>query len=166
MDYNPWSEKDWSIKSNKTAFSLCNQVLRCVRELGGRCCIFPFKILPIFSRWRGRRKASPVLVLYSSSVGPLCCAQNGILQNLTEWCIGGLRCAKSLNVLSCINGAITYVKMTFAKGTDITPQHHKPRLLDLVLITVWKDLFFFWSTHHPFLQRRSGILIGLNPVHV
>ncbi len=45
------------------------------------------------------------------------------------------------------NGAITEVQVTFAKGTDTTPYHDRPWLLDLLLVTVWMILFFFGSEH-------------------
>ncbi len=52
---------------------------------------------------------------------------------------------QELYVLVSINGAITEVQVTFAKGTDKTPYHDRPWLLDLLLVTVWMILFFFDS---------------------
>ncbi len=49
---------------------------------------------------------------------------------------------QNLYVLFSINGAITEVQVTFAKGTDTTPYHDRPWLLDLLLVTVWMILFF------------------------
>ncbi len=56
-------------------------------------------------------------------------------------------CAPNLYVLFSINGAITEVQVTFAKGTDTTPYHDRPWLLDLLLVTVWMILFFFGPEH-------------------
>ncbi len=56
-------------------------------------------------------------------------------------------CAPNLYVLFSINGAITEVQRTFAKGTDTTPYHDRPWLLDLLLVTVWMILFFFGPEH-------------------
>ncbi len=54
---------------------------------------------------------------------------------------------QNLYVLFSINGAITEVQVTFAKGTDTTPYHDRPWLLDLLLVTVWMILFFFGPEH-------------------
>ncbi len=54
---------------------------------------------------------------------------------------------QNLHVLFSINGAITEVQVTFAKGTDTTPYHDRPWLLDLLLVTVWMILFFFGPEH-------------------
>ncbi len=54
---------------------------------------------------------------------------------------------QNLYVLFSINGAITEVQVTFAKGTDTTPYHDRPWLLDLLLVTVWMILFFFCPEH-------------------
>ncbi len=54
----------------------------------------------------------------------------------------------NLYVLFSINGAITEVQVTFAKGTDTTPYHDRPWLLDLLLVTVWMILFLLWSGAH------------------
>ena len=51
-------------------------------------------------------------------------------------------------IAACITkgfGAITEVKMSFAKGTDTTPYHHRAGLLEMLLITDWKVLFNSWS---------------------
>ncbi len=57
---------------------------------------------------------------------------------------------------SAINGAITEVQVTFAKGTDTTPYHDRPWLLDLLLVTVWMILFFFGPEHtDPFLPKNT-----------
>ncbi len=52
---------------------------------------------------------------------------------------------QELYVIFSINGAITEVQVTFAKGTDTTPYHDRPWLLDLLLVTVCMILFFFDS---------------------
>ncbi len=63
---------------------------------------------------------------------------------------------QNLYVLFSINGAITEVQVTFAKGTDTTPYHDRPWLLDLLLVTVWMILFFLVrSTRHPFLPKNT-----------
>ncbi len=63
---------------------------------------------------------------------------------------------QNLYVLFSINGAITEVQVTFAKGTDTTPYQDRPWLLDLLLVTVWMILFFFSrSTRRPFLPRNT-----------
>ncbi len=54
---------------------------------------------------------------------------------------------QNLYVPFSINGAITEVQVTFAKGTDTTPYHDRPWLLDLLLVTVWMILFFFGPEH-------------------
>ncbi len=54
---------------------------------------------------------------------------------------------QNLYVFFSINGAITEVQVTFAKGTDTTPYHDRPWLLDLLLVTVWMILFFFGPEH-------------------
>ncbi len=59
---------------------------------------------------------------------------------------GSILCSK-IYVLFSINGAITEVQVTFAKGTDTTPYHDRPWLLDLLLVTVWMILFFFGPEH-------------------
>ncbi len=59
---------------------------------------------------------------------------------------------QNLYVLFIINGAITEVQVTFAKGTDTTPYHDRPWLLDLLLVTVWMILFFFGPEHTASLR--------------
>ncbi len=60
---------------------------------------------------------------------------------------------QNLYVLFSINGAITEVQVTFAKGTDTTPYHDRPWLLDLLLVTVWMILFFFGPEHTASIPR-------------
>ncbi len=75
---------------------------------------------------------------------------------------------QNLYVLFSINGAITEVQVTFAKGTDTTPYHDRPWLLDLLLVTVWMILFLLWSGAHGVhsSQKIPEILIHLTTVHV
>ncbi len=68
---------------------------------------------------------------------------------------------QNLYVLFSINGAITEVQVTFAKGTDTTPYHDRP----------WLDLVFgllLWSGAHSIhsSQKIPEILIHLTTVHV
>ncbi len=63
---------------------------------------------------------------------------------------------QNLYVLFSINGAITEVQVTFAKGTDTTPYHDRPWLLDLLLVTVWMILSsLVRSTRRPFLPKNT-----------
>ncbi len=81
---------------------------------------------------------------------------------------GSILCSKNLYVLFSINGAITEVQVTFAKGTDTTPYHDRPWLLDLLLVTVWMILFFFGPERTASIPPKKipEILIHLTTVHV
>ncbi len=75
---------------------------------------------------------------------------------------------QNLYVLFSINGAITEVQVTFAKGTDTTPYHDRPWLLDLLLGNSLDDPFLLWSGAHGVhsSQKIPEILIHLTTVHV
>ncbi len=68
---------------------------------------------------------------------------------------------QNLYVLFSINGAITEVQVTFAKGTDTTPYHDRPWLLDLLLVTVWMILFFFGPQHTVSIPPKKYLPIFL-----
>ncbi len=88
------------------------------------------------------------------------------LENMSSWRQHIV--LQNLYVLFSINGAITEVQVTFAKGTDTTPYHDRPWLLDLLLVTVWMILFFFGPEHTASIssQKIPEILIHLTTVHV
>ncbi len=56
-------------------------------------------------------------------------------------------CSQNLYVLFSIMVPSQKCTVTFAKGTDTTPYHDRPWLLDLLLVTVWMILFFFGPEH-------------------
>ncbi len=74
---------------------------------------------------------------------------------------------QNLYVLFSINGAITEVQVTFAKGTDTTPYHDRPWLLDLLLVTVWMmtliDEWRFLMQCRLRDQRSRLFSLGLRP---
>ncbi len=150
--------KWWSVSGVILSHSSCKQVLRWATVWGLRCRILHFKMRHTFSigdRSGLQAGQSSTRTLF---VGP------GLCNVCRMWfCIVLLKYAwmslekmsswrqrivlQNLYVLFSINGAITEVQVTFAKGTDTTPYHDRPWLLDLLLVTVWMILFFFGLEH-------------------
>ncbi len=151
--------KWWSVSGVILSHSSCKQVLRWATVRGLRCRILRFKMRHTFSI--GDRSG---LQAGQSSTRTLFPPQPGLCNVCRMWfCIVLLKYAwtslekmsswrqhivlQNLYVLFSINGAITEVQVTFAKGTDTTPYHDRPWLLDLLLVTVWMILFFFGPEH-------------------
>ncbi len=149
--------KWWSVSGVILSHSSCKQVLRWATVRGLRCRILRFKMRHTFSigdRSGLQPGQSSTRTLCLRSQDFVMCAECGFA--LSCWNMHGCpwkRCLLegsilcSLNVLFSINGAITEVQVTFAKGTDTTPYHDRPWLLDLLLVTVWMILFFFGPEH-------------------
>ncbi len=150
--------KWWSVSGVILSHSSCKQVLRWATVQGLRCRILRFKMRHTFSigdRSGLQAGQSSTRTLFLRSQDFVMCAECGFA--LTCWnmhgrpwkrCLleGSILCSK-ISVLFSINGAITEVQVTFAKGTDTTPYHDRPWLLDLLLVTVWMILFFFGPEH-------------------
>ncbi len=151
--------KWWSVSGVILSHSSCKQVLRWATVRGLRCRILRFKMRHTFSI--GDRSG---LQAGQSSTRTLFLRRPGLCNVCRMWfCIVLLKYAwtslenmsswrqhivlQNLYVLFSINGAITEVQVTFAKGTDTTPYHDRPWLLDLLLVTVWMILFFFGPEH-------------------
>ncbi len=143
--------KWWSVSGVILSHSSCKQVLRWATVRGLRCATHS-----LLETGRDCRQASQVPVPFPP--------QPGLCNVCRMWfCIVLLKYAwtslekmsswrqhivlQNLYVLFSINGAITEVQVTFAKGTDTTPYHDRPWLLDLLLVTVWMILFFFGPEH-------------------
>ncbi len=152
--------KWWSVSGVILSHSSCKQVLRWATVRGLRCRILRFKMRHTFSigdRSGLQAGQSSTRTLFLRSQDFVMCAECGFA--LSCWnmhgrpwkrCLleGSILCSKICkNVLFSINGAITEVQVTFAKGTDTTPYHDRPWLLDLLLVTVWMILFFFGPEH-------------------
>ncbi len=172
--------KWWSVSGVSLSHSSCKQVLRWATVPGLRCRILRFKMRHTFSI--GDRSG---LQAGQSSTRTLFLRQPGLCNVCRMWfCIVLLKYAwtslekmsswrqhivlQNLYVLFSINGAITEVQVTFAKGTDTTPYHDRPWLLDLLLVTVWMILFFFGPEHTASIPPKKilEILIHLTTVHV
>ncbi len=151
--------KWWSVSGVILSHSSCKQVLRWATVRGLRCRIFALQNVPHILYWRQVGTAGRP-VKYPYPLPP----QPGLCNVCRMWfCIVLLKYAwtslekmsswrqhivlQNLYVLFSINGAITEVQVTFAKGTDTTPYHDRPWLLDLLLVTVWMILFFFGPEH-------------------
>ncbi len=78
---------------------------------------------------------------------------------------GSILCSKISMYFSALMVPSQKCKFTFAKGTDTTPYHDRPWLLDLLLVTVWMILFFFGHGVRS-SQKIPEILIHLTTVHV
>ncbi len=147
--------KWWSVSGVILSHSSCKQVLRWATVRGLRCRILRFKMRHTFSigdRSGLQAGQSSTRTLFLRSQDFVMCAECGFA--LSCWNMHGRPWKKmsswrqhivlqNLYVLFSINGAITEVQVTFAKGTDTTPYHDRPWLLDLLLVTVWMILFFF-----------------------
>ncbi len=159
--------------------SSCKQVLRWATVRGLRCRILRFQNAPHILYWRQVGTAGRP-VKYPYPLPP----QPGLCNVCRMWfCIVLLKYAwtslekmsswrqhivlQNLYVLFSINGAITEVQVTFAKGTDTTPYHDRPWLLDLLLVTVWMIFSSLVRSTRPFLPKNTWkILIHLTTVHV
>ncbi len=151
--------KWWSVSGVILSHSSCKQVLRWATVRGLRCRILRFKMCHTFSigdRSGLQAGQSSTRTLFLRSQDFVMCAECGFA--LSCWnmhgrpwkrCLleGSILCSKISMYFSAINGAITEVQVTFAKGTDTTPYHDRPWLLDLLLVTVWMILFFFGPEH-------------------
>ncbi len=154
--------KWWSVSGVILSHSSCKQVLRWATVWGLRCRILRFKMRHTFSigdRSGLQAGQSSTRTLFFRSQDFVMCAECSFA--LSCWNMHGRpwkRCLhlhakrqhivpQNLYVLFSINGAITEVQVTFAKGTDTTPYHDRPWLLDLLLVTVWMILFFFGPEH-------------------
>ncbi len=153
-EYTKW----WSVSGVILSHSSCKQVLRWATVRGLRCRILRFKMRHTFSigdRSGLQAGQSSTRTLFLCSQDFVMCAECGFA--LSCWNMHGhpgkdvflkaAYCAQNLYVLFSINDAITEVQVTFAKGTDTTPYHDRPWLLDLLLVTVWMILFFFGPEH-------------------
>ncbi len=150
--------KWWSVSGVILSHSSCKQVLRWATLRGLRCRILRFKMRHTFSigdRSGLQAGQSSTRTLFLRSQDFVMCAECG-LHCLVEYAWTSLEKMSSwrqhivlqnLYVTFSINGAITEVQVTFAKGTDTTPYHDRPWLLDLLLVTVWMILFFFGPEH-------------------
>ncbi len=150
----------WSVSGVILSHSSCKQVLRWARW-GLSCRILLFKMRHTFSigdRSGLQAGQSSTRTLFLRSQDFVMCAECGFALSLEK--MGQCRTSlekmsswrqhivlQNLYVLFSINGAITEVQVTFAKGTDTTPYHDRPWLLDLLLVTVWMILFFFGPEH-------------------
>ncbi len=151
--------KWWSVSGVILSHSSCKQVLRWATVRGLRCRILRFKMRHTFSigdRSGLQAGQSSTRTLFLRSQDFVMCAECGFCIVLLKYAWTSLEKMSSwrqhivlqnLYVLFSINGAITEVQVTFAKGTDTTPYHDRPWLLDLLLVTVWMILFFFGPEH-------------------
>ncbi len=134
--------KWWSVSGVILSHSSCKQVLRWATVRGLRCRILRFKMRHTFSIGdRSGLAGRPVKYPYPLPPQPGLCnvVQNVVLHCLVKYALdvpgkdvlleGSILCSKNLYVLFSINGAITEVQVTFAKGTDTTPYHDRPWLL-------------------------------------
>ncbi len=151
--------KWWSVSGVILSHSSCKQVLRWATVRGLRCRILRFKMRHTFSigdRSGLQAGQSSTRTLFLRSQDFVMCAECGFA--LSCWnmhgrpwkrCLleGSILCSKISMYFSALMGAITEVQVTFAKGTDTTPYHDRPWLLDLLLVTVWMILFFFGPEH-------------------
>ncbi len=150
--------KWWSVSGVILSHSSCKQVLRWATVRGLRCRILRFKMRHTFSigdRSGLQAGQSSTRTLFLRSQDFVMCAECGFA--LSCWnmhgrpwkrCLleGSILCSKISMYFSAL-GAITEVQVTFDKGTDTTPYHDRPWLLDLLLVTVWMILFFFGPEH-------------------
>ncbi len=171
--------KWWSVSGVILSHSSCKQVLRWATVRGLRCRILRFKMRHTFSIG-DRFGTAGRSVKYPYPLPP----QPGLCNVCRMWfCIVLLKYAwtslekmswrqhivlQNLYVLFSINGAITEVQVTFAKGTDTTPYHDRPWLLDLLLGNSLDDPFLLWSGAHGVhsSQKIPEIPIHLTTVHV
>ncbi len=152
--------KWWSVSGVILSHSSCKQVLRWATVRGLLCRILRFKMRHTFSigdRSGLQAGQSSTRTLFLRSQDFVMCAECGFalscwnmyawtsLEKMSSWRQHIV--LQNLYVLFSINGAITEVQVTFAKGTDTTPYHDRPWLLDLLLVTVWMILFFFGPEH-------------------
>ncbi len=170
--------KWWSVSGVILSHSSCKQVLRVGNSTGSSLSHFALQNAPHILYWRQVGTAGRP-VKYPYPLPP----QPGLCNVCRMWfCIVLLKYAwtslekmsswrqhivlQNLYVLFSINGAITEVQVTFAKGTDTTPYHDRPWLLDLLLVTVWMILFLLWSGAHGVhsSQKIPEILIHLTTV--
>ena len=148
-------DNKWGSFSGVTlSHSSCKQVLRCatvqrsllsnffsilygeqVRTVG-RPVQHPHTLLPQPCLWNVCRMCFCIVLLKYAWAS---------LERMSSWRQHML--LQNLYVLFGINGSITEMWVTFAKGTDTTPYHDRPWLLDLLLVTVWMVLFFFGPEH-------------------
>ncbi len=151
--------KWWSVSGVILSHSSCKQVLRWATVRGLRCRILRFKMRHTFSigdRSGLQAGQSSTRTLFLRSQDFVMCAECGFALSLLKYAWTSLEKMSSwrqhivlqnLYVLFSINGTITEEQVTFAKGTDTTPYHDRPWLLDLLLVTVWMILFFFGPEH-------------------
>ncbi len=137
--------KWWSVSGVILSHSSCKQVLRWATVRGLRCRILRFKMRHTFSigdRSGLQAGQSSTCTLFLRSQDFVMCAECGFalscfkyawtsLEKMSSW--RQYIVLQNLYVLFSINGAITEVQVTFAKGTDTTPYHDRPWLLDLLL---------------------------------
>ncbi len=149
--------KWWSVSGVILSHSSCKQVLRWATVRGLRCRILRFKMRHTFSigdRSGLQAGQSSTRTLFLRSQDFVMCAECGFA--LSCWnmhgrpwkiCLleGSILCSKISMYFSAL--MVPEVQVTFAKGTDTTPYHDRPWLLDLFLVTVWMILFFFGPEH-------------------
>ncbi len=150
--------KWWSVSGVILSHSSCKQVLRWATVRGLRCRICASKcattsLLRQRSGLQAGQSSTRTLFLLSQD---FVMWQNVVLHCLVEYAWTSLEkmsslkaayCAPNLYVLFSINGAITEVQVTFAKGTDTTPYHDRPWLLDLFAGNSLDDPFLFGPEH-------------------
>ncbi len=146
--------KWWSVSGVILSHSSCKQVLRWATVRGLRCRILRFKMRHTFSigdRSGLQAGQSSTRTLFLRSQDFVMCAECGFA--LSCWNMHGRpwkRCLLEGSIL-CSKISMSFsalmVPVTFAKGTDTTPYHDRPWLLDLLLVTVWMILFFFGPEH-------------------
>ncbi len=146
--------KWWSVSGVILSHSSCKQVLRWATVRGLRCRILRFKMRHTFSigdRSGLQAGQSSTRTLFLRSQDFVMCAECGFA--LSCWnmhgrpwkrCLleGSILCSKISMYFSAL-----MVPSKKCKGTDTTPYHDRPWLLDLLLVTVWMILFFFGPEH-------------------
>ncbi len=168
--------KWWSVSGVILFHSSCKQVLRWATVQGLRCRILRFKMHHTFSigdRSGLQAGQSSTRTLFLRSQDFVMCAECGFA--LSCWnmhgrpwkrCLleGSILCSK-ISMYFSINGAITEVQVTIAKGTDTTPYHDRPWL---VAGNSLDDPFLLWSGAHGVhsSQKIPEILVHLTTVHV
>ncbi len=172
--------KWWSVSGVILSHSSCKQVLRWATVRGFRLSHFALQNVPHILYWRQVGTAGRP-VKYPYPLPP----QPGLCNVCRMWfCIVLLKYAwtslekmsswrqhivlQNLYVLFSINGAITEVQVTFAKGTDTTPIPWQTLAFGLVAGNSLDDPFLLWSGAHGVhsSQKIPEILIHLTTVHV
>ena len=174
MDFVPEGTNCWSFVGGILSHSCLMYDLGCSTVRGFRCCILCF-INHTFSMGDGSgcRQASlvPVLFYYESTVF-------WHVQNVAWHCLAEISrdipekdrwqhmLLQNLCVPFSINGAFTDMQVTHAMGTNTPPYHHKCRLLNFALITIWMVLLPFGPEDTTSMISKNYLKCGLiRPQH-